>query len=127
MGEMPVILVVDDDEDCRAVVADVLELSGYRVICSGEAHSAVEIARLNPPALVLLDFSMPDEDGGWVIRALRSAGGELGRVPVVLTTGALEAKELAASLGVRALEKPFDIARLLEVVRTLAPAAAAPP
>jgi hypothetical protein len=42
-------------------------------------------------------------------------------VPVVLTTGSSAGREIAASLGVRSLEKPFDMNRLLELVQTLAP------
>jgi CheY-like chemotaxis protein len=122
MGEKPVILIVEDDEDCRAVLADLLEVSGYHVVCSGEAHSAVELARRTAPALVLLDYTMPDGDGGWVVRSLRACGGELERVPVVLTTGSMAGKEIAHELGVSALEKPFDVERLLALVRTLAPA-----
>jgi CheY-like chemotaxis protein len=122
MADRPLILIVEDDDDCRMVLADVLEMSGYSVICSGEAHRAVEMARSAPPALVLLDFTMPDADGGWVVRALRSMGGALKEVPVVLTTGSSDARSIAQALGVRSLEKPFDVQRLLELVRTLAPA-----
>jgi CheY-like chemotaxis protein len=122
MGERPVVLIVEDDVDCRAVLAELLEESGYAVLCSGEARVAVELARRTPPALVLLDFTMPDEDGGWVVRSLRASGGALERVPVVLTTGSMAGREIAHELGVRSLEKPFDVERLLDLVRMLAPA-----
>src|SRR5581483_12180876 len=114
MGRRPVILIVEDDEDCRTVLAELLEVSGYAVICSGEAHAAVELARQAPPSLVLLDYTMPDEDGGWVVRSLRASGGALERVPVVLTTGSMAGREIAHELGVRSLEKPFDVERLLD-------------
>jgi CheY-like chemotaxis protein len=123
MGARPVILIVEDDEDCRTVLADLLEVSGYDVICSAEARSAVEMARRTPPSLVLLDYTMPDGDGGWVVRSLRACGGVLEHVPVVLTTGSIAAREIAQQLGVRSLEKPFDVDRLLDLVRTLAPSA----
>jgi CheY-like chemotaxis protein len=97
-------------------------VSGYDVVCSGGAHSAVELAQRAPPSLVLLDFTMPDADGGWVVRSLRACGGALERVPVVLTTGSMEGKAIADELGVRSIEKPFDVDRLLDLVRTLAPA-----
>ncbi|MFL5309319.1 MAG: response regulator transcription factor [Myxococcales bacterium] len=122
MGEKPSILVVEDDDDCRAVLADLLEMSGYSVVACGEAHRAVEIAREHRPSLVLVDFMMPDADGGWLVRSLRAEGGRLAKVPVVLTTGSSAGREIADSLGVRALEKPFDMNRLLELVRTLLPA-----
>ena len=121
MPEKPSILVVEDDDDCRAVLADLLEMSGYSVLSCAEAHRAVEMARENPPSLVLVDFMMPDADGGWLVRSLRAQGGALAEVPVVLTTGSSAGREIAASLGVRSLEKPFDMNRLLELVRALAP------
>jgi CheY-like chemotaxis protein len=119
----PSILIVEDDEDCRTVLSDLLEMSGYSVVSCGEAHRAVEMARENTPALVLVDFMMPDADGGWLVRSLRAAGGNLADVPVVLTTGSSTGREIAQTLGVRALEKPFDMNRLLELVRSLAPTA----
>ena len=121
MSERPSILVVEDDEDCRSVLVDVLEMSGYLVLSCGEARRAVEMAREHRPALVLVDFMMPDADGGWVVRSLRAAGGNLAEVPVVLTTGSSAGREIADTLGVRSLEKPFDVNRLLELVRALAP------
>jgi CheY-like chemotaxis protein len=91
------------------------------VITCPDAHRAVEAARAAPPALMLVDYMMPDADGGWVVRTLREAGGVLGRVPVVLTSGSSAGREIAERLGVRSLEKPFDINRLLELVRSLVP------
>ena len=122
MPDRPSILVVEDDDDCRMVLADLLEMSGYSVISCGEAHRAVELAKEKAPALVLVDFMMPDADGGWLVRSLRAEGSPLADVPVVLTTGSSAGREIAESLGVRSLEKPFDMNRLLELVRALAPA-----
>ena len=121
VAEKPSILVVEDDEDCRTVLADLLEMSGYAVLACGEAHQAVQIAKEHGPALVLVDFMMPDADGGWLVRSLRAEGGRLANVPVVLTTGSSLGREIAESLGVRSLEKPFDMNRLLALVRALAP------
>src|SRR5215470_13805141 len=119
--ERPSILVVEDDDDCRTVLVDLLEMSGYSVLSCGEAHRAVQLAREHPPALVLVDFMMPDADGGWLVRSLRAEGGNLAEVPVVLTTGSSDGREIADALGVRSLEKPFDVNRLLDLVRALAP------
>jgi CheY-like chemotaxis protein len=117
----PSIIVVEDDDDCRAVLQDLLETSGYRVVPCPDARRAIEAARAAPPALMLVDYLMPDADGGWVVQTLREAGGELARVPIVLTTGSSAGREAAQRLGVRSLEKPFDINRLLELVRSLVP------
>ena len=119
--DKPSILIVEDDDDCRTVIQDLLEMSGYRVQTCPDARNALEAARAAPPALMLVDYMMPDEDGAWVVRQLREAGGALARIPVVLTTGTSTGREIAEGLGVQSLEKPFDVNRLLEVVRSLVP------
>jgi len=95
------ILVVDDDEDTRLVLQDLLELNGFAVRACPDARHALEAARAAPPALMLVDYFMPDADGAWVVQQLRAAG--LGRVPVVLTTGSNEGRGAG-----RAPRRAFD-------------------
>jgi CheY-like chemotaxis protein len=115
------ILIVDDDEDTRLVLQDLLEMNGYAVRTSPDARRALDAARAAPPALMLIDYFLPDADGAWVVEQLRAAG--LSHVPVVLTTGSNEGRERAERLGVRSMEKPFDVNRLLELVGSLVPGA----
>ena len=117
----PVVLIVDDTPDARDIYSLYLQHRGFTVLTARDGNEGVEMAREHRPALVLVDFMMPDADGGWLVRSLRAEGGRLAEVPVVLTTGSSAGREIAESLGVRALEKPFDMNRLLELVRTLAP------
>ena len=119
----PTILVVEDDDDCRSVLQDLLEMSGYTVVPCEDAHRAVAtaIAARPVPALLLVDFMMPGANGGWVVEQLRKQGGALAQMPVVLTTGSSAGHEIARGLGVRSLEKPFDVSRLLELVKSLVP------
>ena len=119
MADKPTILVVEDDADCRTVIQDLLELNGYSVKTCPDAHRAVDAAEAEPPALMILDYLMPDADGGWVVRTLRARGGPAAKVPIVLTSGTQDAREIADSLGVKSLEKPFDVARLLDLVQAL--------
>jgi len=121
VGERPEILIVDDDEDTRLVLQDLLELNGFRVRTVPNARRAVEAVCTAPPALILVDYFMPDADGAWVVQRLREAG--LGQIPVVLTTGSNEGREHAERLGVRSMEKPFDVNRLLDLLRSLVPGA----
>jgi CheY-like chemotaxis protein len=123
VDEKPTILVVEDDDDCRTVLQDLLELNGYVVRTCPDARHAVATARATTPALMLVDYMMPDADGGWVVQQLRESGGPLAKVPVVLTTGSNEGRQIAERLGVRSLEKPFDVSRLLELVKSLVPQA----
>lgn len=117
----PAILVVEDDDDCRSVLQDLLEMAGYAVVSCSDAHHAVAmaIAARPTPALLLVDYLMPDANGGWVVEQLRKQGGALARMPVVLTTGSSAGHEIARGLGIRSLEKPFDVSRLLELVKAL--------
>ena len=117
MGASREILIVDDDADTRLVLQDLLELNGFSVRSVPDARRAVEAARRATPALILVDYFMPDADGAWVVQRLREAG--LGRIPVVVTTGSNEGREQAERLGVRSMEKPFDVNRLLELVRAV--------
>jgi CheY-like chemotaxis protein len=120
--DKPAILIVEDDDDCRTVLQDLLEMSGYRVVTCPDARHAVEAARSEPPSLMLVDYMMPDADGGWVVEQLRKAGGALAQIPIVLTTGSTAGRDVAERLGLQSLEKPFDVNRLLEVVKSLVPA-----
>src|SRR3954471_17070842 len=121
VSERAEILVVEDDEDTCVVLQDLLELNGLVVRTSPEGRPALAAAPAVAPALILVDYFMPDADGAWVVQQLRESG--LGQVPVVLTTGSNEGREQAERLGVRSLEKPFDVSRLLELVRSLVPRA----
>lgn len=121
MTDRAEILVVEDDEDTRMVLQDLLELNGFAVRTSPDARHALDAARAAAPSLILVDYFMPDADGAWVVEELRACG--LGEVPVVVTTGSNEGREQAERLGVRSLEKPFDVSRLLELVRSLVPSA----
>ncbi|TMB11804.1 MAG: response regulator [Deltaproteobacteria bacterium] len=115
------ILIVDDDEDTRTVLQDLLELNGYAVRAFPDARRAIDAACALRPALMLVDYFLPDANGVWLVQQLRDAG--LGQVPVVLTTGSNEGREQAERLGVRSMEKPFDVSRLLELVKMLVPGA----
>ena len=118
--ERPEILIVEDDDDTRMVLQDLLELSGFIVRTCPDARRALDAARERLPSLMLVDYYMPDADGAFVVRSLREEGL---KVPVVLTTGANEGREQAARLGIPSIEKPYDVNRLLQLVRSLVPEA----
>lgn len=110
------VLVVDDDDDLRTLVATVLEDEGYRVESARNGVEALEIVARAMPELVLLDMKMPVLDGAGFARELRARFGNAARV-VVLTAAddvlrCAEEVSADASLG-----KPFDIDALIEVVR----------
>ena len=75
MSSQPVIkqtvLVVDDTDDVREFVAMQLRFSGYDVIEARDGLEAVELARANCPALIIMDLQMPGMDGLTATRMIR--------------------------------------------------------
>ncbi len=114
------ILVVDDDPDIRRIAALALErLGGFRVRVASSGAEAVEIARAEPPDVVLLDVSMPGADGPETLRALRSTPTTC-KVPVIFftaTSSEEETNRLRAMGAVGVVAKPFDFADLARRVR----------
>ena len=114
------ILVIDDVEEHRDLLLQVLEDSGYRVSSASDGEEALEIlAGATPPRLILLDYRMPAVDGAEFLRRLR-ADPDPGRsaIPVVLMTGlAPHEWEREGALDVaEVLEKPFGLGELRRVV-----------
>ncbi len=63
------ILVVDDKESVRTLVADYLMAEGFRVVCAENGRVALGVARQEKPDLILLDIMMPEMDGYEFVRA----------------------------------------------------------
>ena len=112
----PTILVADDDAEIVRLIVTVLEGEGYRVVSARDGESALRLARLERPALVLLDWEMPGADGVEVTRGLRAADDPaLREVAVVLITGRSGAENTAEGFAAGVtdyLTKPFRPAHL---------------
>jgi two-component system, sensor histidine kinase len=65
------VLVVDDDGDSRDALKCLLELDGYDVRVAPDGLSALRLARVSTPDIVILDIHMPQMDGYSVCRAMR--------------------------------------------------------
>ncbi len=115
---MAKVLVIDDDEDVREVVALTLEMRGHDVLLAGDGLQGVAAARAHAPDLVFLDNRMPVMDGPAALAAMR-ADPVLSRLPVVFLTasGGVDARSYYLGLGaVDIVEKPFAPATLLASV-----------
>ncbi|MFN3388975.1 MAG: response regulator [Allosphingosinicella sp.] len=113
------ILIVDDDEGVRATIRRALEELGYRVAEAADGPSALAMVAEERPALVVLDYVMPEMDGTEVARRIAEADPT---IPVVFSTGhgALRALRDAAGDDASVLEKPFTLAELDSLIaRTL--------
>ena len=117
------ILVVDDDEEVRAFLADVVGALGYRVATADCAEAALAALAADAPDLALLDFAMPGMNGAELARAARKLCPGL---PIVFVTGFAESYQLEGALGgdVALLKKPFGVAELAAVIAAHIPAPA---
>jgi DNA-binding response OmpR family regulator len=112
------ILVVDDDRKIVALVRTYLERDGYRVSVAHDGRQALERARQEPPALVVLDLMLPELDGLEVMRLLRTDSD----VPVLLLTarGSLPERIIGLERGADDyLPKPFSPAELVVRVKAI--------
>jgi len=112
------ILVVDDEPSVRAMVLASIRVHAmrYRVIEAGNATEAVAQAKDQQPDLVLLDVALPDHDGFWVCRSLKT-GADTSHIPVVMLTAMSLASDREQALAAGAdgyIVKPFSPRALLE-------------
>jgi CheY-like chemotaxis protein len=69
---LPLVLIVDDNLDAREMYAMYLEHAGYRLAEAADGEIAIEIARRDRPALILMDATMPRLNGWEAARRLKS-------------------------------------------------------
>ena len=117
------VLVVDDEDDARNLIAAVLQERGATVLLAASAAEAVTMVQEQRPDVLLSDISMRDEDGYDLIRKLRALPAERGgRTPAAALTayGRLEDRMKALSAGFQLhVAKPVDPAELVAVVAPL--------
>ena len=107
--------VVDDDTDMRLSIRDVLAYEGLQVTTAADGRQAVELAAEQPPALVILDITLPGLDGYQVADRLRE---RYARLPILAITADGRAAQKARRVNAFAyLRKPFDLNELVELVK----------
>jgi two-component system cell cycle response regulator DivK len=82
----PLVLIVDDFDDSRAMYAEFLNYSGYRVEQAGNGLEAVELTQRLLPDAVVMDLSLPIVDGWEASRRLK-ADERTKRIPIIALTG----------------------------------------
>lgn len=118
MNDEPRILIVDDDEDIRSLLRELLARAGYRVEEAANGRAALRQLFETPPALVLLDVSMPELDGYQTLERIR----DLSDVPVIMLTARTQELERVRGLASGAddyVPKPFGRQELLARIQAL--------
>jgi CheY-like chemotaxis protein len=115
------ILVVDDDPEIVAMLTTRLAHRGYRVTTASDGHQAVELAKREKPALVLLDVMMPGKSGWEVARALKQDPVTQNIKIVMVTAIGEQVNELTSPLyGADAyIDKPFEFEKLERIISGL--------
>lgn len=113
------LLVVEDSDTLRDVLALTLELCGYDVVCAGSAEEAIEVARRTPALdLAIIDVTLPGASGPWLVDELERES--------LVRSWVLMSGFPRSALGwidgwrpsVDVVEKPFRLAALTDLVAT---------
>lgn len=115
------VLVVDDEEDLRELVAMALEREGIRTLKAANGREALEQLRVGRPQLVILDLMMPDMTGTEVCRRMRSSP-STADIPVIMLTAKGEEIDRVVGFEVGAddyVVKPFSARELVLRIRAV--------
>ena len=110
-GNMPTILIVEDDQTISKLISASLSISGYDSIACYNGKEAVRLAKDQAVDLILLDIMLPEMDGFAVMEAIRDIG-----VPVIFLTAMGDVSDLVKGLKSGAedyIVKPFEPLELL--------------
>lgn len=109
------ILIVEDDAEIAAAIQGALEDEGYEAEIAGSVAEANTKFDARMPAMILLDWNLPDGSGEDVVRAVRPRNAS---VPIVVMSAARDAIVASYSVDARdRLAKPFELDRLVALVR----------
>lgn len=114
MAEVPYILIVDDYPDGREMLAEYLAFRGMAAVTADDGEGALEATRKRPPAIVLMDLTMPGLDGWEATRKLKADPLTKDVIVIALTANALAPDEgMARQAGCDGfVPKPYDLKAL---------------
>jgi DNA-binding response OmpR family regulator len=112
------ILIADDDDDVRDVIAYRLQMSGFHTLSADNGRSALNLAKERRPGLIMLDVTMPQLDGLTVCHELH-ANPQTAEIPVLMISSS-HAAERSLDFGADDyLPKPFSQTEMLRRVNWL--------
>lgn len=117
MGEQARILVVDDDESIRKVLAIILEEEGYAVDTAKNGKEATQKSKTKFYNLTLIDIRLPDVEGTELLTKMRDTTPKMRKIIITgypSLKNALEALNKGAHAYVM---KPFDMPKVIEIIK----------
>jgi len=109
---MASILIIEDDEDIRSGMAEILREEGYEVATAADGRAALSWLRTgNDASLILLDLMMPGMNG-WQFRSEQLRDPLIASIPVVVISGSETDQETASLNAVGVLIKPLNLEQL---------------
>lgn len=117
---MTKVLIIEDNNDIRENVVEILELSGYEVNAAENGKKGIEIALSYQPDIVLCDIMMPEMDGYDVLRTLNQ-NSNTQATPFIFLTAKAERTDVRRGMELGAddyLTKPFDDVELLRAIES---------
>jgi len=109
------ILVVDDEADIRTYLTTVLDEAGYEVLVAENGNEALELAKSEKPALVILDLLMPKKTGTDFYRRMQRDK-SIAETPVIVVS-AVAGRHLAVDKAVAVFDKPINPEEFLAAVQ----------
>jgi len=116
---MPMILIVEDEEQVCQLYAEFLEKKGYEVETAENGQKALDFLSDNRPDLILLDLNMPEINGKDFLKIIK-ADDKLKKIPVFIITGIVNAKEISDSISLGAMgfiDKSKTLAEVLNNIQ----------
>lgn len=117
---MSKILIIDDHDDIRENIAEILMLAGYESVTAENGRRGVEVAVKEKPDLIICDIMMPELDGYGVLHLLRK-NEDTAFTPFIFLSAKTERSDLRKGMDMGAddyITKPFDDIELLNAVET---------
>jgi CheY-like chemotaxis protein len=119
LPKMTSILVVEDDDEFRKLLEQVLVFDGFRVLTAAHGAEALTLMNQETPALVVLDLVLPWVNGLEVLSTMRDTP-RLRQVPVLIVTGTpTDARDVQHLWPVTVMHKPINVEALTPVIQQL--------
>jgi CheY-like chemotaxis protein len=118
-GLLETILVVEDHDDSRRMLEDMLTQAGFRVLTATDGAEALRLLASERPDLIVLDLILPWVNGVEVLRTVRDHP-QLRIVPVLVVTGTQTSEfELRTFRPVRVLRKPLNVDAVVPTIQQM--------